>query len=218
MVLIAHTPTIGIKEEDLNEADDFATVREELLSLLPSNCVLVGQGIQKGERLCCDIVTLRHIDVAYTTTDIAWMQLQLGVHYDEFIDISTMFRVKAPPSVPFRYMTFSLRHECIHLLSEDIQVCCRKGRMDVLLRRRPEQEGHHDPVKDALWSIKLFRKYCTASEAHLDMVDAFLSSLFPALMSRHLRRRGKHSCERREHLPSHSWCVCLLFVRWRGLT
>ena len=112
------------------DAVSFGEMVGMVRALLPRGSRLVGQNIQK---------------------DAMWLRLVPGVDYEEAVDIAKLFRVPAPPAIRARYgrkyTTFSLRHQVLHLLGEDIQ------------------EGVHDPVLDARYSMRLWLKYGIAPDA-----------------------------------------------------
>merc|ERR1712157_257837 len=70
--------------------------------------------------------------------DIDWLGLEKGVDFKESFDISILFRQRISCE---KYRVFSLRHTCKYLLDIDIQ------------------QSHHDPVQDAIYSLKLFQTY-----------------------------------------------------------
>ena len=72
--------------------------------------------------------------------DINWLKLEKGRHYKDVKDISEVF-VTWNARVG-RKMYFSLQHECNTLLGAGIM------------------SGVHDPVKDALYALRLYKMYC----------------------------------------------------------
>lgn len=128
-VISCLTELTGIEPADLAGAPDLASVVARLREVLPRTARLVGQNIQK---------------------DIVWTGLRLGVDFESFVDLGAIFRMWAPqPNGSSKLVTFSLRHEVVNLLGEDIQA------------------GVHDPIKDALFSIRLWNAYKHADDARL---------------------------------------------------
>ncbi|OQR86268.1 hypothetical protein ACHHYP_10797 [Achlya hypogyna] len=106
----------------LEHAQPLNEVLTNLKAILPKNCVLVGQSVDK---------------------DVAWLQLKPNEDFREIFDVATLFRMPHTtlqnPSTPYRY--FSLRHVVKYLLDESIQ------------------ESDHDPVVDAIYAMKVFKRY-----------------------------------------------------------
>lgn len=158
------TPLTGLTAElclgkDAKPLDEAVGI---VKGLLPPNAVLVGQ-------------TIDH--------DVEWLGLVPGRDFGRMVDISEIFRQRMPsvlkqaanflkeggnheerassdkdPSsdaylgFATRYRHFSLRHVCINLLDEVIQ------------------DGIHDPVVDAQYSLLLFHKYRNSSVTQLRIV------------------------------------------------
>ena len=138
------TPLTGLTEETcVKEGRPLEDIIKQLKQILPSSSVLVGQ-------------TIAH--------DIEWLNLEQGKDFRTLLDISIMFRQALPCKktinemiqkcgenslnfgnngdiIPIFYRSFSLRHTCLHLLDTDIQA------------------GVHNPVTDAMYSLRLFHKY-----------------------------------------------------------
>eukprot|EP00004_Rigifila_ramosa_P017238 TRINITY_DN4173_c0_g1_i3.p1 TRINITY_DN4173_c0_g1~~TRINITY_DN4173_c0_g1_i3.p1 ORF type:complete len:198 (-),score=42.32 TRINITY_DN4173_c0_g1_i3:20-613(-) len=91
-------------------------------------------------------------------SDIKWLQLVRGSDYGSSYDIAQLFRVRNPPSAAFSHQYFSLRHEVKHLLGVDIQ------------------ETVHDPVQDALWSIRLWNRFRQATPAEVQALRTTLAT------------------------------------------
>lgn len=142
------TPLTGLTREMCHETHGAVTFHQavaQVKELLPEDAVLVGQSIAH---------------------DVQWLGLERGRDFRELFDICTMFRQaipgpmksssksnlnsnngvdgndeQAPVQFQSRFINFSLRHTCLNLLQIDIQ------------------NGMHDPVVDAKYSIELFQKY-----------------------------------------------------------
>jgi len=133
-------------------------IRSMVKDMMPSDAILIGHSIEH---------------------DIHWLGLKRGIDFKDYFCTSVIFRQRIPKNLnsasislqeaegngfqvgsniqtyksdsedpddrnlpfPTRYRIFSLRHCCIHLLNVDIQ------------------EGAHDPVMDAKYSLMLFEKY-----------------------------------------------------------
>lgn len=152
------TPLTGMTKDDcIIRGRSLEEVIQRVKELLPSNAILIGQAINH---------------------DITWLNLQKGKDFKDSFDISVMFRQALPDKrsiniikndsakkglddseiealltpIPIYYRIFSLRHTCIHLLNVDIQ------------------DGIHNPVKDAKYSLILFNKYHRAAPSLLRAV------------------------------------------------
>ena len=92
--------------------------------------------------------------------DINWLKLKKGTHYRDVKDISEVFAAWHP-----RYGNlwhFSLQHEANTLLSAGMM------------------SGVHDPVKDALCALRLYKKYCVESPHLLEGAKQKLMNSRPA--------------------------------------
>lgn len=157
------TPLTGLTAELClgEDAKPLDEAVEIVKGLLPRNAVLVGQAIDH---------------------DVEWLGLVPGRDFGRMVDISEIFRQRMPsvlsqaatvlkernveerafsdkdPSsdaylgFATRYRHFSLRHVCVNLLNEVIQ------------------DGVHDPVVDARYSLLLFHKYRNSSVTQLRIV------------------------------------------------
>jgi len=139
--IVSHlTQLTGIEEGSLEDADNLEVVREELLSVLPSNSILVGQGIKN---------------------DIDWLNLEASKHFISFVDIADFFKVRYPNG---RCRYFSLRHEVLHLTGFE------GAGTDI-------QSGAHDPILDALFSIRIFQRFSNAPEPELQIMRDMLNRM-----------------------------------------
>ena len=88
--------------------------------------------------------------------DIEWLRLERGVHFREFFDVASLFRTPVGPER--RIITFSLRHLCLRLFGVDMQ------------------DGSHNPVDDARYSLRIFNRYrrLHCDEAELQAVRSAL--------------------------------------------
>ena len=114
------TPISGIRAEDYVSGNcrTLDETREMLKQKLPSNSILVGQKIQ---------------------SDIEWLQLQQGVDFVDYIDLSEIF---CGYNSKFGNMSYhSLVHEANVILGANVN---------------PSLE--HDAVKDAKYSVQLWQK------------------------------------------------------------
>ncbi|ETW04942.1 hypothetical protein H310_04035 [Aphanomyces invadans] len=112
------TQLTGITAEHLSAALPLASVILDLKNVMPTNCVLVGQSVNK---------------------DVQWLGLQPGVDFRELFNVADLFRVPTTASYNYRY--FSLRHVAKYLLGASIQ------------------EHDHDPVVDAVYAMKIFKRF-----------------------------------------------------------
>jgi len=171
------TPLTGLTQEACQtRGRTLEEVANLVRSLLPPDAVLVGQSIHH---------------------DIDWLGLIKGVDYRDSVDLADVFANRIPRILetasnalkrkkeggepaegqkepdgdpadpasdawvgfPTRYRIFGLRHCCAHLLSVDMQT------------------AHHDPVDDARYSMRLFRRY---QEAPVALLRAVRDSLHRA--------------------------------------
>lgn len=129
------TALTGILPQQLVNAPDLGTAKMQLRQVMPTNCILIGQGIQ---------------------SDIAWLGLERGVDFAEAFDVAHLFRIARPIDGQFR--VFSLRHVVLHLMGEDMQVGEHNPIVDaqyamaVFHRYRylHENEGYWKSVQDTL--------------------------------------------------------------------
>lgn len=162
------------KEQCLDpNAKTLEEVREMVKTELGNTGVLVGQsishdvdwlGLEQGndfrESFCTSIIFRQRIpkNLNSAGNEIKRLEEADADSKDpkEIIENSTHSNLdEADDSnlpIPTRYRIFSLRHCCIHLLGDDIQ------------------DGSHDPVKDAKYSLLLFNKYRKAPVAMLRAV------------------------------------------------
>ncbi|RHY48721.1 hypothetical protein DYB38_005675 [Aphanomyces astaci] len=113
------TQLTGITAEHLNAANSLADVMADLKKVLPSQCVLVGQSVDK---------------------DAHWLGLQPAVDFRVLFNVADLFRVPTT-SKSYNYRYFSLRHVAKYLLEATIQ------------------ESDHDPVVDAVYAMKIFKRF-----------------------------------------------------------
>ncbi|KAF0701217.1 Aste57867_8291 [Aphanomyces stellatus] len=71
--------------------------------------------------------------------DVQWLGLEAGKDFRQIFDVADLFRVPTTASYQYRY--FSLRHVAKYLLEASIQ------------------ESDHDPVVDAVYAMKVFKRY-----------------------------------------------------------
>mmetsp|Transcript_18692 Transcript_18692/g.34632 ORF Transcript_18692/g.34632 Transcript_18692/m.34632 type:complete len:364 (+) Transcript_18692:117-1208(+) len=83
--------------------------------------------------------------------DIKWLKLEQGKHFKASFDISQLFRIEFSNG---KARTFSLRHEVLHLEGFE------GAGTDI-------QAGAHDPVTDAVFSIRLFLQFSGATYGQL---------------------------------------------------
>ena len=88
------TPLTGVRQGDLDDAENLSDVLCEVKALLGRDVVLVGQGIQ---------------------SEIKWLELEQGKDYSHAIDLGEMF--KAYNSRYRNYSFFGLSHEANILIS-----------------------------------------------------------------------------------------------------
>ena len=96
------TQLTGITPEQL-EAESLDAVRDAITAVMPSDAIIVGQGID---------------------SDIKWIGLEEGQHFKAAFDIGKLFRKKKPAhwgASGSRYTYFSLRHVVKCLMGTDIQ-------------------------------------------------------------------------------------------------
>jgi len=79
--------------------------------------------------------------------DINWMQLKEGTDFYSSFDVGKMFRVFSRTK---RHRYFSLRHEVLYLTG------FKGAGTDI-------QSGIHDPVTDAIFSLRLFKRFMNAT-------------------------------------------------------
>ncbi|RHZ40136.1 hypothetical protein DYB26_005835 [Aphanomyces astaci] len=113
------TQLTGITAEHLTDANSLADVIADLKKVLPSQCVLVGQSVDK---------------------DAHWLGLQPAVDFRVLFNVADLFRVPTT-SKSYNYRYFSLRHVAKYLLEATIQ------------------ESDHDPVVDAVYAMKIFKRF-----------------------------------------------------------
>ncbi|KAH9124908.1 hypothetical protein AeMF1_004406 [Aphanomyces euteiches] len=71
--------------------------------------------------------------------DVHWLGLKAGLDFREIFNVADLFRV--PTSASYQYRYFSLRHVAKYLLEASIQ------------------ERDHDPVVDAVFAMKIFKRF-----------------------------------------------------------
>jgi RNA exonuclease 4 len=116
------------------------------------------------ERVLCEVHALLGPDVSIVgqavQNDINWLRLKKGKHYKDVKDVSEVFAAWHP-----RYHNlwhFSLQHEANTLLGAGIV------------------SGFHDPAKDALYALRLYKKYCVESPHLLERAKRQLMDTRPA--------------------------------------
>ena len=142
------TALTGLTIEDISSASPLESVLCDLKKVLPSDAVLVGQGIGH---------------------DIMWCKLEEGKDFRASVDIADMFKVRLKNhnglrdadgvEVTPRFKHYSLRHCCLVLLEVDMQ----------------KNENSHDPVLDAKYSVMLFNRYRGKEQNEMKFVRDSLS-------------------------------------------
>ncbi|OQR82077.1 hypothetical protein THRCLA_23247 [Thraustotheca clavata] len=115
------TQLTGITARHLENARSLQEVLIDLKAILPKDCVLVGQSVDK---------------------DVEWLGLKEQEDFREIFDVAKLFCMPLPSktsATKIRY--FSLRHVVKYLLDESIQ------------------ESDHDPVVDAVYAMKVFKRF-----------------------------------------------------------
>nr|CCA27985.1 conserved hypothetical protein [Albugo laibachii Nc14] len=95
------TQLTGISPDDLVGAPSLKSILIQLRTILPKNCVIVGQSIKK---------------------DLEWLGLDKEKDYKQSFDVADLFRIPMQSqNGTIRYRNFSLRHVAKYLLGTSIQ-------------------------------------------------------------------------------------------------